>query len=88
MRKLIKMIYRDQLHPMEYTRPRDPAYSPTCHRLSNKQEAWRNRLSEDELREWMEIEELHTSVVSMELESSFCCGFRLGATLMTELLAD
>ncbi len=88
MSKLSEMIYRDQLDPAQYTRPQDPEYSPTARRLSNKREVWRSRLSEDEQREWMEMEDLQTSVVSMELESTFCCGFRLGAALMLELLAD
>ncbi len=84
MKSLLDKLYYGELYPMEHT-DHDEAYWALNRTLSDKKQAWRNRLSEEELRQWQELENLEMELLCMELQSMFRCGFRLGCGIMEEV---
>ena len=84
MKSLLDKLYNGEIYPMEQT-THDPAYWEINRRLSDKQQALEDRLSEEERRLLTEVEDLHVDLVSMELRATFRCGFRLGCGMLAEV---
>ncbi len=84
MKSLLDKLYNGEIYPMEQT-THDPAYWEINRQLSDKRQALEDRLSEEERRLLMEVEDLHCDLISMELRATFRYGFRLGCGMLAEV---
>lgn len=84
MKSLLDMLYDGELYPLERAR-RDAAYWALSRTIAEKQQAFADGLDEEQFRAWQELDNLETDLRSMELQSMFRCGFRLGCGLMEEV---
>ncbi|MCM3703210.1 DUF6809 family protein [Paenibacillus macerans] len=86
MNSLIEQLYNGILCPAEKIVPEDPQYRQVNTDVSETMTDWKKRHSEEEFKELEALLDLYAQIHDMELTSTFTCGFRLGAGLVTEIL--
>ncbi|MCT2195568.1 hypothetical protein M3G15_10505 [Paenibacillus sp. p3-SID1389] len=86
MRSLIEELYTGHILPDEMIVSRDPKYRPLCRQISELTESWRKKLTEEEFSELEYLMDLQAQANDMHSMAVFKYGFRLGASLLTEVL--
>ncbi|MNW46451.1 hypothetical protein D3C74_237460 [compost metagenome] len=85
MQSLLESLYYGHLIPEEHLVPRDPKYRRKGRELSEKKEAWRKKLSNDEFAEFEALLDLQHQIQDMEITAAFTYGFKLGAAMIIEV---
>ncbi|MNN20866.1 hypothetical protein D3C81_1341680 [compost metagenome] len=85
MRSLLESLYYGHLIPEEHLVPKDPKYRLKGRELSEKKEAWKEKLSNDEFAELEALLDLQHQIQDMENMAAFTYGFKLGAAMIIEI---
>ncbi|MBT2290420.1 hypothetical protein J7E73_14975 [Paenibacillus albidus] len=85
---ILDSLYHGNLFPNEKVVPKDPNYRPINRQITESLETWRHKLSEGDFEELESLLDLYSQVQGMEMTASFTCGFKVGAAMMIEVLAD
>lgn len=85
MLSLLESLYYGDLIPQEQLVPKDPSYRRKGRELSEKKEAWKKKLSNDEFAELEALLDLQQQIQGMELTTTFMYGFKLGAAMIIEI---
>lgn len=85
MQSLLESLYYNDLIPQEQLVPRAPRYRRKGRELSEKKEAWKKKLSSDELAEFEALLDLQQQLLGMEITAAFTYGFKLGAAMIIEI---
>lgn len=86
MRSILEELYNGNLCPVEQIVSKNPAYRATTGKITEAIGIWRERLSEDEFEQLEDLLNLRVQTSEMDMTASFVHGFKLGATLMVEVL--
>lgn len=85
MLSFLESLYCGDLIPQKHLVPKDPSYRQKGRELSEKKEAWREKLSSDEFAELEMLLDLQNQMQGMELTTTFTYGFKLGAAMIIEI---
>jgi hypothetical protein len=88
MKNVLKDLYNGDLCPVGQIVSKNTAYREIGRRISEEMGAWRKRLTEDEYKQLEKLIELRVQTIEMDLAASFEHGFKLGASLMIEVMAE
>ncbi|WP_391572391.1 DUF6809 family protein [Cohnella sp.] len=88
MKGILHKLYINDLCPVEQIVPENSAYRVIGRKITEEMEKWKKRLTEDEYKRLEDLLDLRAQTSDMELEASFEHGFKLGASLMIEVLSD
>lgn len=88
MPNFLESLYYGRLIPNEANIPQGPQYHQLSRQVSDSMNCWREKLSTDEFRELEELIDLYQQLQSIELETSFSQGFRLGARMVVEVYVE
>lgn len=86
MKTILKELYGGRIYPSELIIPKDPEYHPLNQKISDTISLWQKKLSEEDYEHLEELLDLHSQSNSMHSTSSFVHGFKLGASIMIEVL--
>jgi len=86
MKSILEKLYGGSIYPDEIIIPRNPDYISINQNISNTKDMWRNKLSEDDYKDFEELFDLQFQVNSMNSEASFMYGFKLGTLIMIEVM--
>jgi hypothetical protein len=87
MKSILEELYASNIYPDELIISKDPEYRPLSQKISDILEMWEKKLSENDYNQLETLLDLRSQLSSMEASESFIYGFRLGALIMTEVLA-
>lgn len=88
MSSILSDMYRGRIHPAEQREGLSQAYEKALHALGLKQQAYLDKLNENEKAACMVIWEEMAAVSAMEEEAAYVRGMRMGAKLVLELLKE
>lgn len=88
MPSILEELYAGNILPYETIVSRNPNYRPLCRQISAAMENWCKKLSDEEFRELEDLMDLHAEANSMHTAAAFTHGFKLGAAILAEVLAD
>ena len=88
MKGILHELYNGELYPVEQIVPKSSAYRENGRRITEEMEGWKRRLSSDEYKQLEDLLDLRAQTNDMELAASFEHGFKLGASLMIEVLSE
>ena len=86
MSGILNDMYRGRIHPAEEREGLSEAHEKALHALGLKQQAYLDKLNENEKAACMAIWEDMAVVSGMEEEAAYIRGMRMGAKLALELL--
>ena len=85
MRSILKRLYAGEVYPDEQIIPKSYEYCTARKKLSDIMEAWKKKLSVDELPQFESILEMQNEVRDLEVLESFIYGFKLGGLIALEV---
>lgn len=88
MKSILQAIYNGTINPSEFILSEDPEYRSANQKIGEIKTYLKDRLSEEDCMKFTELDDLFNQVISMDSESSFCYGFKLGTLLMIEVLTE
>ncbi len=88
MKSTLKSLFDDGICPFEDIVPRDPQYRAINQKISGEKRYFIGKMSPDDTRRFEELEKLYSESTSIYACDCFIYGFRLGASLMIEVLID
>lgn len=88
MKSILQAIYNGTINPSEFILSEDPEYRSANQKIGEIKTYLKDRLSEEDCKRFTELDDLFNQVISMESESSFCYGFKLGTLLMIEVFTE
>ncbi|WP_069997892.1 DUF6809 family protein [Cellulosilyticum sp. I15G10I2] len=86
MKTLLEELYNGNIFPDGLIISNDSAFRPLNKQISEAMEKLKNKLSENDFRDLEALLNLRSESSSMEATASFVYGFKLGATLLIEVL--
>lgn len=88
MKSIMQAIYNGTINPSEFILSEDPEYRSANQKIGEIKTYLKDRLSEEDSKRFTELDDLFNQVISMDSESSFCYGFKLGTLLMIEVFTE
>lgn len=88
MRTILKELYVGNIYPDELIISKDPEYHRLTKEISNEMKNWKNKLSADDYKQLETFIDLGHKSSAMDSEASFIYGFKLGSTIMLEVLTE
>ncbi|WP_110932599.1 DUF6809 family protein [Paenibacillus bouchesdurhonensis] len=86
MKSFLEELYYGKLYPSEQIVPDDPKYRALSRQISEMMQMWRQRLSEEDFRQLEAMLDLQGESNSIHNMETFVQGFKLGASMMIEVL--
>ncbi|MFD3257610.1 DUF6809 family protein [Paenibacillus lentus] len=86
MKSFLEELYYGNLKPSEQIVSDDPRYRPLNQQISEMMQMWRQKLSEEDFRQLEAMLDLQGESNSMHNMATFVQGFKLGASMMIEVL--
>ncbi|XID91668.1 DUF6809 family protein [Paenibacillaceae bacterium WGS1546] len=88
MNSVLQALYNGDLCPVGEIVPKKPAYREIGRKITEELGVWRKRLTEDEYNQLESLLDLRVQTIEMDLAASFEYGFKLGASLMIEVMSE
>jgi hypothetical protein len=88
MKTILEALYGGRILPFETIIPENPEYKQLGQEIIDITKKWQEKLSETDYKLFEDFLELCNDSWAMETAASFVYGFRLGAALLVEVLAD
>ncbi len=88
MKTLLEELYNGNVFPNELIVPRDPEYTRLNAKISEAIETWREKLSADDFKRLDSLIDLVGESGYLVETDTFIYGFRLGAGIMLEVMAE
>ena len=88
MKSIMQAIYNGTINPSEFILSEDPEYRSANQKIGEIKTYLKDRLSEEDSKRFTELDDLFNQVISMDSESSFCYGFKLGTLLIIEVFTE
>lgn len=85
MKSILQSIYNGTIDSGEHILSEDPEYRSANRKIGEIKAFFRDKLSEEDCKKFIELDDLCNQVISMDSEASFCYGFQLGTLLMIEI---
>lgn len=86
MKTILEELYFGNVYPDELIIPKDSEYGPLSKEISGTLETWKKKLSKDDFEQLEALLDLRDKSSSMDATASFLYGFKLGATIIIEVL--
>ncbi|MNJ46524.1 hypothetical protein D3C77_416560 [compost metagenome] len=86
MKSFLEELYYGKLYPSEQIVSDDPKYRALSRQISEMMQMWRQRLSEEDFRQLEAMLDLQGESNSIHNMETFVQGFKLGASMMVEVL--
>lgn len=86
MKSLLEQLYKGTLPIEQKAIANNPEYRNISNQVSIAMEQWKKQHSSAEYEALEQLLDLRAQIHNIELTSSFTCGFRLGAGIITEVL--
>jgi hypothetical protein len=87
MKSILQAIYNGTINPSELILSEDPEYRSANQKIGEIKTYLKEKLSEEDCKRLSELDDLFNQVISMDSETSFCYGFKLGTLLMIEVFS-
>ena len=87
MKTILEEMFAGNIYPDELIISKDPEYHQLNKKISDAMEMWKNILSEDDYEQLEALLDLYSKSNSMDATASFVYGFKLGATIIIEVLS-
>lgn len=88
MKSIIEDLYYGKLYPSEQIVPNDPRYRMLNQQISEMMQLWRQKLSEEDFRQLEAMLDLQGESNSIHNKATFVQGFKMGASMMIEVLNE
>ncbi len=88
MKSIVQELYNGDLCPVAQIISKNTAYREIGRRVAEELGIWKKRLTGEEYKLLEELLDLRIQTIAMDLEASFEHGFKLGASLMIEVLSE
>ena len=86
MNNILEQLYNGEIYPTENIVPTNPQYRPLTRKISDEREALQTKLNAEDSERLEALGEMYVETSSMYGYENFLCGFKLGASLMLEIL--
>ena len=88
MSDILTDLYYGRISPWERLPVRNDEGQKTDRKIEAEKRYFTQQMSPDYCRRFQELENLYTQSGDTQQADAFCCGFKLGAEFMIEVLAD
>lgn len=88
MKSFLEELYYGKLYPSEQIVSDDPKYRALNRQISEMMQRWRKKLSEEDFRQLEAMLDLQGESNSIHNMATFVHGFKLGASMMIEVLDE
>ncbi|AZK47287.1 DUF6809 family protein [Paenibacillus lentus] len=88
MKSFLEDLYYGKLYPNEQIVSDDPKYRALNRQISEMMRMWRQKLSEEDFRQLEAMLDLQGESNSIHNMETFVQGFKLGASMMIEVLDE
>ena len=86
MKTILEELFAGNIYPDELIVPKSLEYSLLNNEISDTTEKLKEKLSKDDCEQLEALLDLHSKSSSMDAAASFMYGFKLGATIIIEVL--
>ncbi|MFB5762293.1 DUF6809 family protein [Paenibacillus medicaginis] len=87
MQNVLESLYYGDLAPHEKSASQSPEYRLLNEQITESLNHWKKKLVEEDFNELEALTDLYHQIQGMDMASSFTTGFKLGATMMIEVLS-
>ena len=88
MTSVLKDLYNGELCPVGQIVSKNSAYREIGRRIADEMDAWKKRLTEEEFKQLQNLIDLRVQTIEMDLDALFEHGFKLGASLIMEVMSE
>jgi len=85
MKSILKELFDGNVYPSELIVPKSSQYHETNQKISDEQDYFKGKLSEDDRKRLEELGNLYCQSTDIDSFESFSYGFKLGVMLMVEV---
>lgn len=86
MNNILEQLYNGEIYSSENSVPSNPQYRPLTLKISDEREVLQTKLNVEDSERLEALGEMYVENSSMYGYENFLCGFKLGASLMLEIL--
>ncbi|CAH1195253.1 hypothetical protein PAECIP111893_00651 [Paenibacillus plantiphilus] len=86
MKTILEELYNDNLLLSAHAATKDPQYRISGNKINEEMDKWKTKLSKDDYDNLIDLLDLHAQIHDMDTTASFAYGFKLGASIMLEVL--
>lgn len=86
MNNILEQLYNGEIYPSKNIVPTNPKYRPLTQKISYEREELQTKLNAEDSERLETLDEMYAETSSMYGYENFLCGFKLGASLMLEIL--
>jgi predicted esterase len=87
MKTILEELNDGRIFPAEQIVPQNPEYRPLNQKISGIKQTWQKKLSTEDYQSLEALLELYCESSALEASASFVFGFKLGASIMLEVLS-
>ena len=88
MKSILQELYNGDLCPVAQILSKNIAYREIGRKIADEMDAWKKRLTEEEFKQLQNLIDLRVQTIEMDLAASFEHGFKLGASLIMEVMSE
>lgn len=86
MKTIIEELYNGNLFPSARNASKNPQYQISGNKVNDEMNKWKTKLTKEDYDRLIDLLDLHSQIHDMDTTSSFAYGFKLGASIMLEVL--
>lgn len=86
MKSIIEELYNDNLLLSAHAATKDPQYRISGDKINEEMDKWKTQLTKEDYDKLIDLLDLHAQIYDLDSTTSFAYGFKLGASIMLEVL--
>ncbi|MBW7473999.1 hypothetical protein K0T92_04535 [Paenibacillus oenotherae] len=86
MKSIIEHLYNDNLLLSAHAATKDSQYRVSGNKINDEMDKWRAKLTKEDYDKLIDLLDQHAQIHDMDTTASFAYGFKLGASIMLEVL--
>lgn len=86
MNNILEQLYNGEIYPSKNIVPTNPQYHPLTRKINDERGVLQTKLNAEDSERLEALGEMYVETSSMYGYENFLCGFKLGASLILEIL--